>query len=242
MRIFFYIIACILMAAWSSLTALSAPIVVAVVDTGYSKPQTPYSGQKPVFCKMGHVDFTKPNHKVRELPRDNLGHGTNIVHIIANTIGKVPNKSYCIVVIKYFDMQISGSKETLNNSIKALRWAKTLKASIVNLSYEGNLYSKIEEKSIQDLLDSGAKIIAAAGNRGTYPGYPASADSRVIVVGNLQKNGLRHPTSNYGPSVDRWEVGTNMCAGNICMTGTSQATAVATGKIIKQMINERKSK
>jgi subtilisin family serine protease len=207
----------------------ASPVIVAVIDTGYS-----IQDESLPFCKFGHATFAGNDVK------DRLGHGTNIAHIINAQVKSLPKGSWCMVVIKFFDKDTS-SDEALSNSVKALRWIKKLNVDIVNLSYEGGFSSNAEKAAVKALLDKGIKVVAAAGNRNTKPGFPASADKRVIVVGNLQKDGSRHPTSNFGDSVNRWEVGTDVCAGGSCMTGTSQATAIVTGKILKKMI-ERKSK
>ena len=68
-------------------------------------------------------------------------------------------------------------------------------------------------------------------------------DKRIYIVGNLVKKDSRSiaNTSNYGEPVNTWEVGTNVLSrlpGKSFgfMTGTSQATAVKTGKIVREML------
>lgn len=211
--------------------AQAKPVIVAVVDTGYSVPQN--ESNLP-FCKFGHATFVGNDMK------DNVGHGTNIAHTIAAQVRGLPKGSWCMVVIKFFDKDTNAG-DAESNSVKSLRWIKKLNVNIVNLSYEGGHANSAERLAIKRLLDSGIKVVAAAGNRNTKPGFPAAADPRITVVGNLQEEGVRHPTSNFGDSVNRWEIGTNICAGGRCMTGTSQATAIATGKMLRKMI-ERKFK
>lgn len=234
--------------------AWSKPIVIAVIDTGYVKPERPYVGPKPVFCKLGHVDFTKSDRSSYEIPDDTEIHGHNIVHVIANEIGEVPEGTYCIVLIKYWSKSIAGSA-TIENSLKAFKWADALNVDVINYSSNGDDEDPREDREIKKILNKGIKVVVAAGNDGNKiqkwkPAYPAMVDSRLVVVGNMtqeyfqhkgsSKESYRHPTSNYGSVVNRWEVGTRVCGGNWCMTGTSQATAVATGKIVKEMIENRK--
>ena len=86
-------------------------------------------------------------------------------------------------------------------------------------------------------------FVVAAGNDGkeiTYKAaaYPAFYSSKnVIPVGNLSKAGGRAPSSNFGSKVQAWEIGTvdSFLVGgkNGEMSGTSQATAVHTVKVIR---------
>ena len=68
--------------------------------------------------------------------------------------------------------------------------------------------------------------------------YPATYDPRVLSVQNTNKSGKLHKTSNNGYAFNSLENGTNiesLLPDNkiVFMTGTSQAAAVKTGKIIK---------
>lgn len=63
-------------------------------------------------------------------------------------------------------------------------------------------------------------------------------DKRIVVVGNKDSFGTRIKSSNYGKLVNRWEIGENQEAYGITLTGTSQATAVATGKLIGENKNK----
>jgi len=64
-------------------------------------------------------------------------------------------------------------------------------------------------------------------------------DPRIIVVGNKNEDGTPHYASSYGSSVKYWENGVNVVAFGIKLTGSSQATAIETGKIVK-LLNEKK--
>ena len=99
------------------------------------------------------------------------------------------------------------------------------------------------------LRDSKSIFIVAAGNNSEdldkckindcY--YPASFSlNNIHVVGNLNENGKRNETSNYGSHVHYWEMGTKVISTipdnkYYKMTGTSMATAIHTGKFIYEM-------
>lgn len=76
---------------------------------------------------------------------------------------------------------------------------------------------------------------------GTY--YPAMYDSRIYIVGNLVSADSEEiaKTSNYGDRVTYWEVGTEVFSRLPheqygYMSGTSQATAIKSGKLVKEML------
>lgn len=221
--------------------ASAGPLKIVVIDTGYTAPKVGDGYPKPVFCRYGHADFTRGGITYGRIPRDDMGHGTNVVHVIARYLGKAPKNSYCIVVVKYYHKDIS-QQDSMEADARSWRWALSLKPDVVNFSSAGKKYFDEESASVKKLLDRGSKVVVSAGNDGMLGvGYPAASDSRLVVVGALKRDGKRLPRSNYGPGVTRWELGDNVCGGNICMSGTSQATAVATGKIVNKLIKERKS-
>lgn len=229
-----------------------AKVVVAVIDTGID----PTLMSKPWICKEGHKDFTGSGLV------DNHGHGTHIAGIVEQHAKKVildfkknnlkslddATADFCIIAIKYFDPKVKS--DNLDLTIKSLRWAIDQKVDIINYSGGGTEYSEKEFKLIEEALKKGIKVVAAAGNERsnleTAKYYPAMYDQRIFIVGNLQSNydKTRAPTSNYGKPVNTWEVGTNVISrlpgGTIgFMTGTSQATAVKSGKIVREMLDSK---
>jgi len=220
------------------------PITIAVIDTGFGWL---YNKKFPTakLCKYGHKDFTKefvymrPDYTVHDVPIDTHGHGTNIVGVIQQQI-KDPNKDYCLVIIKYYTVHQSGS-QNLEAALNAFKYATNIKADIINFSGGGPEFSKLEFNIIKKFTDQGGIFVTAAGNDNqnidvketAY--YPASYSLPIVVVGNNNFYGKKSKTSNYGNRVNRWEVGENVTAYGLTMTGTSQATAVATGKIVANM-------
>jgi len=242
MKAFIAILALLLFVGTS--TSLANPIRIAVIDTGINLSLI----NKISLCKSGHRDFTNTGI------RDTHGHGTHVSGLIeqyANT-----NKdSYCQVILKYYSGSANDKSSRYNNqknTNQALRWAITIGVNVINYSSGGFNYDIEEASLIKMALDNHIVVVVAAGNYGYELGidkqyaryYPAMYDTRIIVVGNLDKSNHAHPTSNYGVIVNRWEVGTDVfsyCHKSIskscCMTGTSQATAIASGKIIDYLLN-----
>jgi hypothetical protein len=216
-----------------------APIRIAVIDSGFGYLGKGHSAH---LCKYGHKDFSfdaqysvSYDTKV-PVPLDTNDHGTNIVGIIDRYAAEA-KINYCIVVIKYFSDRQTG-QQNLDASIASIRYATNLKVDYINYSGGGENFSSMEATAVIKYLDQGGQLIAAAGNENSSLDmsgyYPAMYDKRIIIVGNHTAHGVRSELSNYGSPVKRWEVGEHVNAYGIVKTGTSQATAVATGKIVSE--------
>jgi subtilisin family serine protease len=154
-------------------------------------------------------------------------------------------------------------KQSLNNMVKAIRHAINIGADFINISGGGPGRNQSEHQLVKEALDKGIIFVAAAGNDGHKLGsmviaktnrgaitrylasyYPAMYDERVIVVGNGENSANRRKTSNYGEVVDVWENGTFPIGayGNraVRLEGTSQATALVTGKLVRMYVQSRR--
>lgn len=199
---------------------------IAVIDTGI-KENSPL---KKFMCLDGHKDFTGTGLD------DAHGHGTNIAGIIARNID--PSRE-CIVVLKFYDpFNTQSSSENFN---LALKEAVDQKVSFVNFSGGGQGSSEIELSLIEQLLKNGTVVVVAAGNDGKnltedcfyFPACYKVNNKNFHVVENVN-NGIRVPSSNWGGPVTDKENGYQQDVEGIVMTGTSQAAAVATSKLIRQ--------
>lgn len=221
-------------------TCTKKPIVVAVIDTGFGALDL-----EAKLCKTGHKDFTngKTSDKFGtedEVPIDAHGHGTHIAGII-DSFGNAADVNYCLVILKYYDYKIRDSEVKL---LEAIKYATDIRADYINYSGGGISYSKKEKMAVKAYLDGGGKFISAAGNERSnidkHPFYPAMDDPRVIVVGAVDANREKIPASNYGKNV-KMELGKDIqvCDYKKCiiMSGTSQATAIFTGKLLAKEKN-----
>lgn len=163
------------------------------------------------------------------------GHGTNIANIIADrTVGT----DSCIIIVKFFDKRMDTMNKTgeLTQSLrKAYEYVITLNPFIINMSFAGDGPIPGEKEAVLTLLNNKTYVIAAAGNnkrkitKKECTIYPACIDDRVIVVGNTTSD-----LTNYGDRVNVWIDGSNITAGGITMTGTSQAAAIYTATVVKR--------
>jgi len=223
-----------------SIIGWSKPIRIAVIDTGNSNTT---SSKDVNLCPDGHADMIEEKLYLKQPPTDSMPnkHGTNVAFLIDNQLGQEYKEDYCLVIIRYYD----GKENTnyLRKSNKAIAYAISIGVDFINYSGGGTNEIESETKLVKKALDKGIVFVAAAGNQGknldNHTFYPAMSDPRVIVVGNINKNGKRVSSSNYGKVVDIWEVGYEVSAGGVTMTGTSQSTAIATGRLVKLKIEQR---
>lgn len=181
---------------------------------------------------------------------DEHGHGTHIAGIIGAKKGNgLPSSGVApdvsLMILKYYDSQSSGM-DNLENTIRSIRYAVRMGADVINYSGGGLLKSSEEEAMIRWAGRQGVLVIAAAGNEGMnsdfFPFYPANYDlPNVLSVGAIDRAGQLMDMSNYGlNSVDLVAPGKNIYStlpnGQFgYMSGTSQATAFATGVAVLMM-------
>ena len=225
--------------------------VIAVIDTGIDTTLL----NKNTFCKNGHKDFTGTGLE------DRHGHGTHISGLIDQHarnytfFKKDPKKiydikvNYCQIVIKFFNKKSDQNKDSLDSTRKAFRYAIDMKVNMINYSAGGPDFDQEEKNLMVEALNKGIIIVAAAGNersdidKNKY--YPAMYDNRIYRVGNLLSESPREvaSSSNFGKSVTHWENGSNALStlpgGTYgLMTGTSQAAAIKSGKLIHQLMSK----
>jgi len=168
---------------------------------------------------------------------DEHGHGTHIAGIIGATNGVAPHVS--LMILKYFDPEASGL-ENLRNTIRAIHYAVKMGADIINYSGGGMIRSHEEEEALRWAAAQGVLIVAAAGNEGVNTDfshfYPADYDlPNILSVAAVDRQEHLLKISNYGmqtvalaaPGKNIYSTLPNGQHGY--MTGTSQATAFASG-------------
>ena len=245
--------------AWLKFSKGNRNIVVAVIDTGIDvnhpdlkaniwKNPKEILGNNIDDDGNGFVDdihgwnFVKNNNKVN----DTHGHGTHIAGIIGaeggNGIGLsgvAPQVS--LMALKYYSPNDNG-KNNLNNTVKAIEYAVKNGAHIINYSGGGLEGNEKEKKAIQMAEAKGILFVAAAGNEKSNMDkkkyYPASYQLKnILPVTATDPFDKVLKSSNWGKTVHKSAPGIDILStlpggkyGR--MTGTSQATAVATGAAV----------
>lgn len=213
---------------------------VAVIDTGIDPHDERFTG---LICP-GHV----PWNFVYDAPleRDTNDHGTHVAGLIKEHAG---NTSFCFLFYKYYS-EVASGRENLHNLLKSMKTAVRDGANIVNISGGGDEFNEDEYLAIKSAPQ--VTFVVAAGNEKqdldvpTQEYYPASYHlPNEVIVGALDAKGEEmYHSSNWGRHVQYWEIGENVrstipcrvtITGLACfayMSGTSMATAVASGKLI----------
>lgn len=218
-------------------TKRTKPIVIAVIDTGFGQG---WPGEKTAhLCKFGHKNFveeayTSDFNTKDPIPVDAHGHGTHIAGTI-DYYAKQSRNPFCLVILKYYSPKQNES-QNLENTVRAIKWATELRVDFINYSGGGLAPAKSEQDAVKEFIDRGGTFVAAAGNEHSDLAkrhyYPAQEDDRIIVVGNGINEDVHAETSNHGTRVNMWEKGQNVVTYGQSMTGTSQAAAKATGKLV----------
>ena len=222
--------------ALSSFSQASEPLKVAVVDTGLDLKDPRFQDH---ICPTGHKDFTGTGLK------DTHGHGTFVAGLIQKAAG---DRNYCLLIFKYFSDKNSGSQNVANETL-AIKESIEQGAKIVNVSGGGPMGNNYEYLFISSAPN--VKFVVAAGNDGknidlpNQKFYPASyLLKNVIPVEAIDETGTRMLTSNWGKNVKVRELGDKVLSflpngKEGYMSGTSMATATATGKLVAKMLDTR---
>lgn len=199
-------------------------IKIAVIDTGVSVDKR----IKPFLCKGGHMSLIDDNpltdsHYSR--------HGTNVAGLIADSLDSTKE---CLLIIKFFGDNL---KEDFFKKVRlSIQYATVQNVKFINMSLGGDGASDLEKLAILEALEKGIRIAVAAGNDRRnldfkcyyYPACYRFNPSIFHVVGSYTGN-----YSNIGKKITHLENGTNV--GTPRMTGTSQATAIHTGKWVREV-------
>lgn len=211
-------------------------IKVGIIDTGLNLDDPRFSEH---VCSSGHHHFVDKNIN------DEHGHGTHIAGLIQQYAGY---GNYCFLIYKFYSDSNTGA-QNLIMEIEAMKAAIRNGADIINFSGGGPEFAEDEYLIIKN--HPNVLFVVAAGNEhenldNSKKGfYPASYWLKnEVVVQNIGKDGMVYPGSNWSKKAVS-EIGENAYStlpnGEMgYLTGSSQATAIRTGKIVREMLKKRK--
>lgn len=205
-------------------------INIAVVDSGINYNHELFKNR----IERTKVDF---NTDASGDERDTSGHGTKV----AGAIAKSTPSNVKLFAYKIFNKNL---KDTSSEAVAALSYIKQLKnkPDIINCSFStGSLGTVINE-----LVDMGVTVVAAAGNDGkeVYQ-QPAIFDS-VITVAATNQYGYAWSSSSYGSCVDISAPGVGVYTANFPgnntyaqFAGTSMATPLVSAAAAYVLMEHR---
>ena len=193
-------------------------VVVAVVDTGvdYQHPDLQANMWRNQQGQVGAAfctDRSDPSN-TRTLPpgpdpMDRYGHGTHV----AGTIAAVGNNGTDVVGVAWelqimavkFLCNVDGSGEIFD-AIRAIEFAVTNGAHILNNSWGGSIGERALEDAIRETGRRGVLVVASAGNDSQNlaqsPNYPASFRiANVIAVAATRPDDTLASFSNWSPTL-----------------------------------------
>lgn len=226
---------------------IQSEIPVAVVDTGIDESNADlraalWTNPKEIPDNgidddgNGYIDDVHGWDFVSNSPRlaDKIGHGTHVSGIILSLAPQAR-----LMVLKYYDSRLPSSVN-VENALRAFRYAIQMRASIVNFSGGGEGFNFAEMQLMREAERNNILVVAAAGNGGADTDqrkyYPASYPLRnILSVTAINRRNQRPAYANWGRhTVDLAAPGDEIVSslpGGVSgeMSGTSQATAFATG-------------
>jgi subtilisin family serine protease len=217
--------------------------VVAVLDTGVDPATPDLAG----VLLTGAARSFVPG---RPALGDPDGHGTHVAGLIAaasgNGIGGSGVAAARIIPITIAD---ASGRTTTSALVRGLKYASARGARVINVSFGGRGFSRLEQDAVDAAVRRGALVVAAAGNtgaRGGPPDYPG-AYRQVMAVGALAATGAPLALSARGPQIAVAAPGEGILStapprlaagaanGLVARTGTSMAAAIVSGAAARIM-------
>lgn len=194
-------------------------IKVAVIDSGIPTNSSAF----PRCDGMKDQDFTGTGIA------DSDGHATNVANLILNRTEK---DRVCFVFLKYYDSRVIAGFLDISN--KALAKAIEYGVDIINYSSSGIGSSQEENRLLDIALSKNIIIVAAVGNDGidldeSCIAFPACYKKKLPMV----IVGCNDFKVNHGKVVTIKESCKKKKAGGVTRSGSSQGTAIITGRMIK---------
>ncbi|MBU3941465.1 MAG: S8 family peptidase [Nanoarchaeota archaeon] len=166
-------------------------VKIAIIDTGIDYSHNEVSRN---FTKKKGYNFIKDNDD----PFDDYGHGTHVAGIAAGkNCGVAPDAT--LYAVKVLDSNGSGSDATVAAGIE---WALLNNVDVASMSLGGPTASRALEDMCRIASQKDLLLVAAAGNDGYGPEYPAAFGDYVIAVAAVDRYNNHASFSNIWETND----------------------------------------
>lgn len=173
---------------------LRPPVLVAVLDTGIDGGHRDLAGK--VVADIGFVADAST--------ADLYGHGTPIAGIIAADPDSDSGVAGLSPDSRLFNVKVADDRGSAvdGDIARGVVWAVDNGARVINISIELSDSTPRLKEAVDYAWNSGAVVVAAAGNDGgSQPVYPAAYD-KCLGVTAIREGGELAPLANYGDWVD----------------------------------------
>lgn len=236
--------------AWN-ITMGSPDIKVAVIDTGIDLSHPDFAGQIAAQTDVVDNDASA---------QDDDGHGTHVAGIIAakadngiGVAGVAPGVK--LIAVDVFAFYLNEDTSALefgaltSEVIEGIQYAVANGADVINMSLGGSDYDEAFENTVNDAVNRGIVVVAAAGNNpsgGTADAhYPSDFESCMSVIATdiptASGDEIKASWSNYGPKKNISAPGVSIystyydvishSSGYAYISGTSMASPVVAGVV-----------
>ena len=198
---------------------------IAIIDTGIDYT---HSELKKNFARKKGYDVIEDNDD----PMDENGHGTHVAGISAGkNCGVAPDAT--LYAVRVLDANGWGTEATV---MAGIEWAVLNKMDIANMSLGSSNASQAFEDICREASSRGLLLVAAAGNNGYGPNYPAAFGDYVIAVAAVDRNNNHASFSNIWETNDISSPGVNIYSsylggGYEVLSGTSMAAPHISGSL-----------
>lgn len=212
----------------------AVPLKVVVIDTGINI-------HDKRFNVCGYKDMT--GHGMEDATEV---HATHVAGIVTAMVEG--SKDVCLVPCRFYT-DTSPGIENLKRETACFNWAVEQHADFINYSGGGGEFNEDEYLAVRHARAEGITVVVAAGNERSDMDKPENyyypASYRILgvsVVASIEPRGFRALSSNWGAkTVTIYAPGDSIYStlpvGEYgYLSGTSMATAVQTGNLIRQRL------
>ncbi|OGR91571.1 MAG: hypothetical protein A2V88_12450 [Elusimicrobia bacterium RBG_16_66_12] len=211
--------------AWDRTTG-SAPVKIAILDTGVSKTHPDL-----VANRIAGYDYIDNDAD----PDDTEGHGTHVAGIVAAAGNNATATTGIMWQASLMPVRVCGGAGCPNSAIASgLQYAADNGAKVINLSLGGATDDPILSNAVAYAVGLGVLVVAAAGNDGVETLFYPAAYPSVIAVCATDHNDQLASFSNRGNWITICAPGkdilsTSMAGSTVSMSGTSMACPMVVG-------------